>query len=141
MEQGDVGDGWGSGVSDHCADCGRELGLSGGRVDGQHICLDCCAVRARAKATPLDTGETLIVVTRSAYDLATLDTAYDLLRALVNEHRAARIAVLVRVGSRAVFDGVMLSTARETPNYGGKVRELASGYSARTAITLEVRLR
>lgn len=89
----------------------------------------------------IDTGETLIVVTRSAYDLATLDTAYDLLRALVNEHQAARIGVLVRVGRRVVFDGAMLSTARETPNYGGKVRELASGYPATTAITLEVRLR
>ncbi|HEY8743246.1 MAG TPA: hypothetical protein VIU62_09115 [Chloroflexota bacterium] len=33
---------------EHCADCGRELGLSGGRVEGRRICLDCCVVRARA---------------------------------------------------------------------------------------------
>jgi hypothetical protein len=86
-------------------------------------------------------GETLVVVTRSAQDLATLDTAYDLLRSLVNEHQARRIRVLVRVGSRIVFDGASLSAARETPNYGEKVRELASGYAARSAITLEVLLR
>lgn len=89
----------------------------------------------------IDTGETLIVVTRSAYDLATLDTAYDLLRGLVNEHQARHISVRVLVGRRELFDGAMLSAARETPNYGGKVRDLASGYPARTAITLEVRLR
>jgi hypothetical protein len=70
-------------------------------------------------------GETLVVVTRSAHDLTTLDTAYDLLRGLVNEHQARRIRVLVR----------------ETPNYGEKVRELAAGYAARSAITLEVLLK
>ena len=89
----------------------------------------------------IDAGETLVVVTKSAHDLATLDTAYDLLRGLVNEHKARRIAVRVLVGRRVLFDGAMLNAARETPNYGARVRELAAGYAARTAITLEVRLR
>jgi hypothetical protein len=83
----------------------------------------------------------LIVVTRSAHDLATLDTAYDLLRGLINEHQARRIAVRVLAGSRVVFDGASLSAARETPNYGEQVRRLASGYAAQTAITLEVLLK
>lgn len=85
--------------------------------------------------------ETLVIVTRSAYDLTTLDTAYDLLRGLVNKHQAARIAVRVSRGSRLLFDGALLSAAQETPNYGAKVRALASEHPARTAITLEVRLR
>ena len=35
----------------YCGDCGRELGLSGGRVEGRRICLDCCVMRARALLT------------------------------------------------------------------------------------------
>lgn len=74
----------------------------------------------------------------------TLKMMYRRFRALdtlVNEHQVARIAVRVSRGSRLLFDGALLSAAQETPNYGAKVRALASEHPARTAITLEVRLR
>ena len=41
-------------IDARCADCGRELGLSGGRLEGRRICLDCCAARARVQMTDAD---------------------------------------------------------------------------------------
>jgi hypothetical protein len=83
---------------------------------------------------------TTIRVRKSAFDLWFLDGAADTLRALVNEHRASRMAVRVYVAGRLRFNGAMLST-QQTFEYGETIKRLVAQYDGETPILLRVALR
>ena len=83
---------------------------------------------------------TTIRVRKSAFDLWFLDGAADTLRALVNEHRASRMAVRVYIAGRLKFDGAMLST-QQTFEYGETIKRLVGQFDGETPVLLRVALK
>lgn len=83
---------------------------------------------------------TTIRVRKSAFDLYFLDGAADTLRALVNEHRASRMAVRVYVAGRLKFNGAMLGT-QQTFEYAEAIKRLVARYDGETPVLLRVALK